>query len=873
MVKSYTRFELARTFGIVASASPPVHLPGAKGPGRMAVAAAEAVHIYDLKTSALLLRLVDPQQDPRAQVVQMALEPHSELLAAGYSDGSIRVWDTRSSSVVVVFNGHSSFVAQLMFSPDGTRLFSGGADTTVVAWDLVNEQGLYRLQGHKAPITALLYVKDRLVSVAKDGVLKLWDLETQFCTETHVHKGECWAAAYVPSDGDHARVATVGTDDIRFWDLDVGIEEGRQIVPGGALPRDGRHRAAGLLFDARSDVLVCAAGDLVQTWRQRAPEEVRRVLKRRQRRMQRKQKPAPETEGLAVEDVDSQPTVADEFAVLDSFRTRAKVSGVALTNQGGLCVNLGANAVECWSLEEPRVLHSVELPGHRTDVRDCCISADGAVVASGANGTIKLHNTRTGAVVRTLADTGYVLALRFLPGDRLLLAATKEGTLDVYDIGAATRLSTVAAHSGAVWSIDVGSDGKTLVSGGADKTVKVWSIVPTSEPVPGHEDRAVMTLKLQNTHKLEFSDDVLAVKLSPDMQLVAASLLDSTVKVYKLSTLKFFLNLYGHRLPVLSIDISHDSKLLVTSSADKNVKLWGLDFGDCHKSIFAHDDSVLRVAFEPESHNFLSASKDGLVKYWDGDKFVLIQTLRAHHAEVWALAVARDGSFAVSASHDKTVRVWEATDEPLFVEEERELELEQQLEEGMANDMNRDEFDETEEVAEVKKHTVESLKAGERLFEALDICIADLQRGDEPRHVILTALDVAPERYLMDVLARIKTPLVEDALLTFPLDRIVGLLRFVEIWLEKRMNLPLVCRVLFFCVRSFHRQIVAAKLMQPELESIRDHVRALLVELHDTIGVNLAGLQLLQQQWDADHVRAVDTEDARGSKREFRALA
>jgi len=48
-------------------------------------------------------------------------------------------------------------------------------------------------------------------------------------------------------------------------------------------------------------------------------------------------------------------------------------------------------------------------------------------------------------------------------------------------------------------------------------------------------------------------------------------------------TLKFFLSLYGHKLPVTAMDISSDSTLIATGSADRNLKFWGLDFGDCHR--------------------------------------------------------------------------------------------------------------------------------------------------------------------------------------------------------------------------------------------------------------------------------------------------
>ena len=64
-----------------------------------------------------------------------------------------------------------------------------------------------------------------------------------------------------------------------------------------------------------------------------------------------------------------------------------------------------------------------------------------------------------------------------------------------------------------------------------------------------------------------------------------------------MDTLKHFLNLYGHKLPVLCMDISSDGALIVTGSADKNLKIWGMDFGDCHRSIFAHSDRYIVLTF------------------------------------------------------------------------------------------------------------------------------------------------------------------------------------------------------------------------------------------------------------------------------------
>jgi U3 small nucleolar RNA-associated protein 12 len=46
---------------------------------------------------------------------------------------------------------------------------------------------------------------------------------------------------------------------------------------------------------------------------------------------------------------------------------------------------------------------------------------------------------------------------------------------------------------------------------------------------------------------------VLALRYTADGRLLAVALLDHTVKVYFADTLKFFLSLYGHRLPCMSL--------------------------------------------------------------------------------------------------------------------------------------------------------------------------------------------------------------------------------------------------------------------------------------------------------------------------------
>ena len=137
-------------------------------------------------------------------------------------------------------------------------------------------------------------------------------------------------------------------------------------------------------------------------------------------------------------------------------------------------------------------------------------------------------------------------------------------------------------------------------------------------------ERDTNKLSMEEERLIEAIDQITYCMLSPDQKYLIYSLLDNSIRVYYNDSNKFFINLYGHKLPVLCFDVSSDGNLLISGSADKNVKLWGMDFGDCHKSFFAHNDSVTVVKFVPKTHYFFSGSKDRHVRYWDADAVIYI---------------------------------------------------------------------------------------------------------------------------------------------------------------------------------------------------------------------------------------------------------
>jgi RNA polymerase sigma factor (sigma-70 family) len=67
-------------------------------------------------------------------LICVAISTKGKKVAAGDSEGRIRIWDVDTGAEKAVYMGHSGPVRSLAFSPDGQHLASGGADTTSLIW-------------------------------------------------------------------------------------------------------------------------------------------------------------------------------------------------------------------------------------------------------------------------------------------------------------------------------------------------------------------------------------------------------------------------------------------------------------------------------------------------------------------------------------------------------------------------------------------------------------------------------------------------------------------------------------------------------------------------------------------------------------------
>ena len=66
----------------------------------------------------------------------IAVSPDRGLVAVGYSDAIVRLWDIHTGQLVDHLTGHTDRVSSVAFTPDGKGLISGSQDQTAKHWDL-----------------------------------------------------------------------------------------------------------------------------------------------------------------------------------------------------------------------------------------------------------------------------------------------------------------------------------------------------------------------------------------------------------------------------------------------------------------------------------------------------------------------------------------------------------------------------------------------------------------------------------------------------------------------------------------------------------------------------------------------------------------
>ena len=88
---------------------------------------------------------------------------------------------------------------------------------------------------------------------------------------------------------------------------------------------------------------------------------------------------------------------------------------------------------------------------------------------------MRLWNGATGRPVAILeGHVGTVRGVALSADGRLVVSGGADGTVRLWDVATGQQLKVLRGHTGTVWSVALSADGQLVVSGGFDGTVKIW---------------------------------------------------------------------------------------------------------------------------------------------------------------------------------------------------------------------------------------------------------------------------------------------------------------------------------------------------------------------------------------------------------------
>ncbi|HTV30604.1 MAG TPA: AAA family ATPase [Xanthobacteraceae bacterium] len=231
-------------------------------------------------------------------------------------------------------------------------------------------------------------------------------------------------------------------------------------------------------------------------------------------------------------------------------------------------------------------------------------------------------------------------------------------------------------HTHGVTCVAFSPDGRHIVSGSADKTLRLWEVGTGREIARFEHGQAsyswdhIRSNEIRQEH-LELweavagrritnyeHDGVNAVAFSPDGSQIVSGSEDKTLLLLNVATGQSR-RFQGHTSGVTGVAFSPDGRQIISASSglDRTVRLWDADKGS--EITRFEQDGAYSVSFSPDGrHVAFDCGK--MVRVWDvvsGKS----RRLKGHTRPVRAVAFSPDGRYIASGSVDKTLRLWRAT--------------------------------------------------------------------------------------------------------------------------------------------------------------------------------------------------------------------
>jgi WD40 repeat protein len=238
------------------------------------------------------------------------------------------------------------------------------------------------------------------------------------------------------------------------------------------------------------------------------------------------------------------------------------------------------------------------------------------------------------SIIPVLGKDDCIHAAMLDPDGKRIVSGHLDGTIRVWDSATGEKLKEFHAHNQPLWSMAASSDGRFVVSGSSDKTIKVWDTetFEESKTLLGHEG------------------PVGAVVVSPNTDLIVSlGGGEKVLRVWDVQSGSELMTIGDKKTDFECIVFSPDGKDIISGDNAGDIKIWDSATGEMLLAIHAHPDSISCVKFNLDGSKIASAAGwDGQIKVWDSKTGIHLASFHGDkEQDAEAIAFSPDDKYIV----------------------------------------------------------------------------------------------------------------------------------------------------------------------------------------------------------------------------------
>jgi len=304
---------------------------------------------------------------------------------------------------------------------------------------------------------------------------------------------------------------------------------------------------------------------------------------------------------------------------------------------------------------------------------------------------LQVTDTRSNATWFLSGHTDVVLSLAVSADGKYIVSGSKDNTVRLWCTATLACLQVGEGHAESVGAVclptkpsSVGGGSlhapSWIVSGAKDLTLKVWG-------AGGASSGALLGKATVKAH----TKDINGIACAPNDKLVATASQDKSIKLWQVPSLQQVGTLSGHKRGVWACAFSPTEQVLASASGDNTVRIWDLATQACLATLEGHESSALAVKWLPGGLHLASASGDGQVKVWAVKAAECITTFEAHTDRIWSMDVVQLGEeqrcHLLTAGGDSALHVWGDASEEAGAEQAQAAAADAEKQQALLNAM------------------------------------------------------------------------------------------------------------------------------------------------------------------------------------------